>query len=175
MQTGTPMPWANTGLPPPDNFANSAGLFDYTSGTVTSTLAGRYVTIADSCGPILLSSPTGDLAFGGTPGDHDCTTPGVGGAGNTSAARSAYYGANRVAEMARGYLPANTWLQAALPANVNLPQNCGGFWNGTSINFCRSNPGGRNVGENQSVVAHEWGHGLDDNDTGGDISNSSEA
>jgi trimeric autotransporter adhesin len=175
MQLGWPMPWANTGLPAPNDFANSAGLFDYTSGTVTSSLAGRYATINDTCGPILLGSATGDLAFGGTPGDHDCTTPGFGGAGNTAAARSAYYATNRLAEMGRGYLPSNTWLQAALPANVNLTQSCGGFWNGTSVNFCLPAPTSRNPGENRSVIAHEWGHGLDDNDTGGALSSSSEA
>src|SRR5262245_45026432 len=102
MQLGWPMPFANTGLPAPNAFTNSAGLFDYTSGTATSTLVGQFVRINDNCGPISLASPTGDLLFGGANGDHDCTTPGVGGAGNTAASRSSFYELNKIKEQARG-------------------------------------------------------------------------
>ncbi len=57
MQLGWPMPWANTGLAAPNNFTNSAGIFDYTSGTATSTLVGRFVRISDNCGAISLGLP----------------------------------------------------------------------------------------------------------------------
>ncbi len=40
LQSGTPMPFANTGFAAPNNFTNSAGTFDYTSGTTTTTLDG---------------------------------------------------------------------------------------------------------------------------------------
>jgi len=103
MQSNYPMPFANTGLAAPNNFANSAGVFDWTTGTVTTTLAGRYVRILDTCGAISGSSATGNIAMGGTNGQHDCTTPGTGGAGNTAASRSAFYEVNKIAEMARGY------------------------------------------------------------------------
>jgi hypothetical protein len=176
MQTGWPMPFANTGLAAPNNFANSAGIFDWTSGTVTTTLNGRYVRIADSCGAMSLSSTTGNLALGGANGQHDCTTPGVGGAGNTAAARSAFYEVNKIEEMARGWLPNNTWLtgSSVLTANVNIAQTCNGFWNGSTINFYRSGGGCRNTGELAGVFDHEWGHGMDDNDANGTISNSGE-
>jgi hypothetical protein len=176
MQASYPMPFANTGLAAPNNFANSAGVFDWTSGTVTTTLAGQYVRISDACGAISAASATGNVALGGTNGQHDCTTPGSGGAGNTAAARSAFYEVNKIEEMARGWLPTNTWLtgSSVLTANVNINQTCNGFWNGSTINFYRSGGGCRNTGELAGVFDHEWGHGMDDNDANGTISNSGE-
>ncbi|HLA77906.1 MAG TPA: endopeptidase, partial [Vicinamibacteria bacterium] len=174
MQAGYPMPWANTGLASPNNFTNSAGLFDYTSGTVTTTLSGRYVRVSDNCGAISESSSLGDLNLGGSNGQHDCTSAGSS-AGDTPASRSAFYEVNKIAEVARGWLPSNTWLQNQLTANVNINQTCNGFWNGSTINFYRSGGGCRNTGEIAAVFDHEWGHGMDDNDANGSISVSGEA
>jgi hypothetical protein len=173
MQSGWPMPFADTGLLSPNNFTNSAGIFNYTSGTVTTTLTGRYVDIVDTCGAVTNSSTTGDILLGGTNNQHDCTTGG-GGAGNTPASRTAFYEVNKLAEQARGWLPTNTWLQARLTTNVNLNNTCNAFWNGSSINFYRSGGGCRNTGELAGVFDHEWGHGMDDNDANGVLSNSSE-
>jgi hypothetical protein len=174
MQPGTPMSWADTGFGAPNNFANSGGAYNYTSGTATSTLNGQFVRISDNCGAISLSSANGTLDFGGNPTDHDCVTPGFGGPGNTSASRSCFYETNKIKEQARGWLPANTWLQGQLTANVNIPITCNAFWDGTTVNFYRSGGGCRNTGEIAAVFDHEWGHGMDDNDTGGGLSNSSE-
>ena len=176
MQTGWPVPFTDTGLPAPNDFTNSAGLFNYTSGTVTTTLTGRYVDIVDSCGAVSESSGTGSLNLGGANGQHDCTTL-SGSPGNTAASRTAFYEVNKLAEMARGWLPTNTWLQNRLTTNVNIALTCNAFWstlNGT-INFYRSGGGCRNTGEIGSVFDHEWGHGLDDNDAAGALSSSSEA
>jgi hypothetical protein len=177
MQSGWPMPYANTGLAAPNNFANGAGVFDWTSGTVTTTLSGRYFRMVDSCGSISASSATGDINLGGTNGQHDCTTPGSGGAGNTPASRSGFYELNRIAEQARGWLPSNTWLGAQVTSNMNLNQTCNAFWSPAAgtVNFYRSGGGCRNTGELAGVFDHEWGHGMDDNDAGGSLSNSSEA
>ncbi len=174
MQSGWPMPFADTGLASPNNFTNSAGIFDWTSGTTATTLTGRYVDIVDSCGAVNNTSTTGSISLGGTNGQHDCTTGG-GSAGNTAASRTAFYETNKLAEMARGWLPSNTWLQARLTTNVNLNLTCNAFWNGSSINFYRSGGGCRNTGEIAGVFDHEWGHGMDDNDSGGSLSSSSEA
>ena len=177
MRLGWPMPWANTGLAAPNDFTNSAGLYNYTSGTVTSTLSGKFVQVSDTCGPVSLSSTNGDLPFGGANGQHDCTTPGVGGAGNTSATRACFYEVNKIKELARGWLPTNAWLSQVQVANVNILSTCNAFYspaNGT-INFYRSGGGCGNTGEIAAVFDHEWGHALDDNDTGGALSNSSEA
>lgn len=174
MQSGWPMPFADTDFPPPDHFTNAAGVYDYSSGTATTTLAGKHVLISDDCGPISNSSPTGDIDLGGENGQHDCESGG-GSPGNTPAARTAFYEVNRIAEMARGYLPDNAWLAGSLTAQVNLPQSCGAFYNGSAISFYRSGFGCANTGEIAGVLDHEWGHGLDDNDANGFLSNPSEA
>lgn len=174
LQPDTPMPWANTGFTAPNNFTDGAGVYSYTSGTATTTLTGKYVRISDNCGAVSFSSPTGDINMGGVNGHHDCTTGG-GGTGNTASARSCFYEINKLSEQARGWLPTNTWLQGQLTANVNINSTCNAFWNGSSINFYRSGGGCRNTGEIGAVFDHEWGHGMDDFDANGSLSNSSEA
>ncbi len=174
MQSGWPTPFVDTGLAAPNDFANSAGVFDYPGGTVTTTLTGKYVDIVDACGAISASASTGSLDLGGLNGQHDCTSAGYS-PGNTSASRTAYYEVNKIAEMARGWLPSNTWLQSRLTTNVNLNYTCNAYWDGASINFFRSGGGCRNTGEIDGVFDHEWGHGLDQNDAGRALSNSSEA
>ena len=175
MQGGWPMPWANTGFAAPNNFTNGAGVYDWTSGTATTTLNGRYFRMLDVCGAISASSATGNIDLLGTNGQHDCTTPGTGGAGNTAASRSGFYELNRIAEQGRGWLPANAWLQSQVTSNMNINQTCNAFWGGGTVNFYRSGGGCRNTGEIAGVFDHEWGHGMDDNDTGGSLSSSSEA
>ncbi|WP_224361763.1 endopeptidase [Hyalangium versicolor] len=173
LQPNTPMPWANTGFAAPNNFTDGAGIYSYTSGTATTTLAGKYVKIADSCGAVSFSSATGSMDLGGVNGNHDCVTAG-GGAGNTSAARSSFYELNKLKEQARGWLPNNTWLQGQLTSNVNINSTCNAFWNGSTVNFYKSGGGCRNTGEIGAVFDHEWGHGMDNFDSNGTLSNSSE-
>jgi trimeric autotransporter adhesin len=163
--TSLPMPFTNLST---GGFTNSAGVYNFTGGTVTSSLAGQYVRISDNCGAISLTAngTTGDLAFGTSTGTN-CTTPGVGGAGNTHSARTQYYHLNRAKEQARGWLPSNTWLNAQLTANVNINLTCNAFWNGSTVNFYRSGGGCGNTGEIEGVSLHEYGHGLDTNDGSG--------
>jgi hypothetical protein len=175
MQSGWPMPFANTGLAAPNDFTNSAGIYDYTSGTATTSLAGRFVRMVDNCGAISGSTTTGDLDLGGTNNQHDCTTGTGGGLGNTPASRSGFYELNKLVEQAKGWLPANTWLNSQLTSNMNINQTCNAFWNGSTVNFYRSGGGCRNTGELAAVFDHEWGHGIDDFDANGVLSNSSEA
>jgi hypothetical protein len=172
MQSGWPMPWADTGLSSPNDYTNSGGVFSG-SGTTTTTLSGIYVDVYDYCGT-LSNSGSPDIDLGGVNGDHDCDSGG-GSAGNTPASRTAFYEVNKLAEMARGWLPGNSWLQDQLRTNVNINNTCNAYWNGVSINFYRSGGGCRNTGELAGVFDHEWGHGLDYNDTGGSSSNPGEA
>jgi hypothetical protein len=178
LQPNTPMPFTDTGLAPPNNFTNSARIFDYSSGTTTTTLSGPYVVLNDTCGPIS-NSGSGDINLGGINGDHDCDTPSSG--GNTSASRSAMYEVNKIFETARGYLPTNQWAQGnqggPLPTNMNIFDVCNAFYSPGdpgAINFFRSGAGCRNTGEIAAVFDHEWGHGLDEHDSGETFSNSSE-
>jgi hypothetical protein len=184
-QPGYPMPFADLRLPNGTTvFANSSGVAGCSAAPgpgpvpapLQTRLDGRYVRIADTCGPILETWPARsrlpyDLGFG--PGT-DCMVPPGHSAGDTHAARTAFYELNRIAEQARAYLPTNTWLQAPLVANVNVNLQCGALWNGSAVTFYR---GGacRNPGEIASVASHEWGHGLDDNGADPTISNPQEA
>jgi hypothetical protein len=83
---------------------------------------------------------------------------------------------NKLIDEARGCLASYTWLQYTLTSNMNLNLTCNAFYqpaDGT-VNFYRSGGGCRNTGEIAAVFDHEWGHAMDDNDSAGALSNSSE-
>jgi len=176
MQAGEPMPYADTGLPAPNNFTDASGVYDYASGTATTTLNGRFVRMTDTCGPISFSSATGNIDLEGVNGQHDCTSAG-GSGGNTAATRSGYYEINKLIEVAKGWLPFNAWLGQKITSNMNIVDVCNAFYSPSdgTINFFRSGGGCRNTGEIAAVFDHEWGHALDDNDSGGAPSSSGEA
>jgi hypothetical protein len=156
-----PTPFTNVSS---GGFTNSGGVYNFTSGTVTSTLSGQFVKITDTCGAISQGSDaSGNIAFGTSTGT-DCTTPGHGGAGNTHASREQFYQVNRIKEVVKGWLPANTWLNQVLTVNVNLNQTCNAYWNGSTLNFFKSGGGCANTGEIAGVSLHEFGHGIDQND-----------
>ncbi|MFL6193067.1 MAG: PepSY domain-containing protein [Thermoanaerobaculia bacterium] len=164
-ETVRPLPFANV-----TNGAtvvtDAAGSYTYGGGTATSTLNGRYIKMVDTCGAISLSnSSTGDLAFGSS-GGTDCTTPGVGGAGNTHASRTGYYHLTNINRKAAGFLAGNAWLNGTLTANMNVNSTCNAFWDGSTVNFYRSGGGCSNTGEIAAVFLHEWGHGMDTNSGG---------
>jgi alpha-tubulin suppressor-like RCC1 family protein len=163
MQFEQPMPFVDTGQAAPNNYSNSAGLFDFVSGKVITKLHGKYVQIFDLCGPVSESTFGSEgLNLRGANGDHDCVSGGAS-AGNTPAARTAYYEINRMQEMARGYLPNNNWLKSTLTSNVNIDQTCNAYFDGMAgtVNFFKSGDGCRNTGEIAGVFDHEWAHGLD--------------
>jgi hypothetical protein len=145
---------------------DAAGGYDYSGGTATSVLDGKYFKMTDNCGAVSLSSSTdGNLAFG-TSGGTDCTTPGVGGAGNTHSSRTGFYHLTNINRKASGFLPGNAWLASKVTANMNINSTCNAFWNGTTVNFYRSGGGCSNTGEIAAVFLHEWGHGMDTNSGG---------
>jgi hypothetical protein len=167
-----PMPSADVSS---GGYTNSAGIYTYSGGTVTSSLNGQYAKVIDACGPISIASDaSGNLAFGSSTGSGDCNTPGPGGTGNTRSSRTQFYYLNRAKEIARGWLNL-AWLNDQVTANVNLvpPTNddiCNAFWDRVSgtLNFRRSTTGScSNSGEIQAVGLHEFGHGLDASDGNG--------
>jgi len=161
-----PLPWI-TVTNSTTKYTDLGGNYSYAGGTASCALTGKYVKVVDSCGSSSLSTTTspGDLAFSKSTGT-DCTTPGVGGAGNTHAARSTYYHLTQWKVKAQAWLPSNTWLTGQLTDNVNLNQTCNAYWNGSSVNFFKSGGGCANTGELPTVFLHEVGHGLDSNDGG---------
>lgn len=176
MQPGYAMPFANTGFASPNDFTTSAGVYDYLGGTLATTLSGKFVRITDTCGAINETSATGNLDLGGVNNQHDCTSAGAS-PGDTPATRSAFFEVNKLKELARGWLPGNAWLSAVQQTNVNIASTCNAFYSpgAGTINFYRSGGGCRNTGEIAAVFDHEWGHALDDNDTTGTLSSTSEA
>jgi hypothetical protein len=161
-----PLPWI-TVTNSTTKYTDLGGNYSYAGGTASCALTGKYVKAVDSCGSSSLSTTAspGDLAFSKSTGT-DCTTPGVGGAGNTHAARSTYYHLTHWKVKAQAWLPSNTWLTGQLTDNVNLNQTCNAYWNGSSVNFFKSGGGCANTGELPTVFLHEVGHGLDSNDGG---------
>lgn len=156
------------------DFTTSGGVLGCFPGTIQTSLQGKYVALNDVCGPISESSASGDLDLGAS-GGTDCVVPSGHSAGDTHASRTAFSELNRIKEMARGWLPQNPWLNDQLTANVNIEDTCNGFWDGGTVNFYQSGGGCNNTGEIAAVFDHEWGHGMDDNDTNGLISSPGEA
>ncbi len=166
---GFPMPFSDyeeTGQP--EAYADVFGNLQCVDpvASLETNLAGPYIRVEDTCGPVAESGSCGtgvDLGFKN--GENCDVMPGAS-PGNSAAARSAYYHLNRAAEAARFYDPTNTWLQQQLVVKVNAGGTCNAFWNG-DINMYGSGGGCGNTGELHGVLIHEWGHGYDENDGGG--------
>lgn len=142
------------------------GIYDYSGGSASTALDGKYFRMSDNCGAISLSNSTdGNLALGSS-GGTDCVTPGVGGAGNTHASRTGFYHLTHINRKAVLYHPSNSWLASKVTANMNVDDQCNAGWDGSTVNFFKSGGGCSNTGEIAAVFLHEWGHGMDTN-TGG--------
>src|SRR4029450_5318958 len=122
-------------------------------------------------------SAAGDLDLGSGPSAAatDCTIPAGHSAGDTKSSRTGYFELNQLIQLANGWLPANTWIDGQLNANMNLNQTCNAFWDGGSVHFFQPGGGCRNPGEIAAIFDHEWGHGLDNNGTNPSISSPGEA
>ena len=167
---GMPMPYADaTEAGQAEQFGDSYGnLVCVDPGAATETnLIGRYVRIADVCGALSQTATCGGgLDLGMKAGENCAVAPGAS-AGDTAAARTAYYHMNRIAQVARFYDPANAWLNNRLTVNVNIAQSCNANWSGSVINMFGAGSNCNNTGENAGILVHEWGHGYDQNDGGG--------
>ena len=165
-QIGWPMPYLDvTGGDGITQYTDTGGSIGCIPGSVSSSMAGLYVKIVDTCGAANETSATGDIDLGSGPSatSTDCQVPSGHSAGDTKSARSGFYELNRIKEQARGYLIGNPWLSAQLTANMNLNQTCNAFWDGEQVNFFKSGGGCRNTGEIAAIFDHEWGHGMDNN------------
>jgi len=181
-QTGYPMPYVNAQNSSGDLFTDSGGnLSVCVNGDITTSLDGQYAVTEDFCGALSESS-SGDIDLGTSTGT-DCAVPTGGSPGNTHSARTVFYTLNRMRETGLGQLPGNKWLERAqLPAISNFPSEsflgCNALWDGSGVLFTTSALPNillpvacSNTGELAPVVAHEWAHGLDDNDANGNVSN----
>jgi len=169
---GIPMPYVNTGFAAPNDYTDLGGKYNYTSGTATTTLNGRYVIINENCGAVSESSTTGDINLGGISGQHDCTVPAGHSAGDTFAARTCSSEITRINRIARGWVN-YAWLDTPITCNTNINNTCNAYYYNNTINFYRSGGGCGNTGEIASALDHEWGHAIDDYDINGIMSNPS--
>ena len=82
---------------------------------------------------------------------------------NELAHTTTYYWVYEINELARSILGDTPELAIAdeVQPSVNIPSSCNAYYIGNSINFYHA-AGNCNNTASASVIAHEWGHGLDD-------------
>jgi len=148
-------------------FADRAASYDWTGQPAISELRGRYAEInCLSCqnpGQAYASAnEDGTIEFGwAVPGGPDA----IGNGTSTSASRTAYYHANAARDLAAKWLGGVlTFVDQTVEVQVNGINGCNAVWSGFALKFSRSSDDCRNTGEIRDVVAHEWGHALDDFD-----------
>jgi hypothetical protein len=180
-QPGYPMPRADVSTGGKVETANDMGVFPCGSGNAVTQLQGPYVDIAEGCGAISESATCPDDIDLGSGGGTNCTSAGSS-PGDTHAARTTFYHANRVLEKARSWIPVSSMQSAHVTAYLNncgafscdpvgcSEQNCcNAFQSGNTVSFFRSMASGgcRNTGEVPSLIHHELGHFIDVNDGAG--------
>ncbi|MCA8977829.1 MAG: hypothetical protein KDC98_24095, partial [Planctomycetes bacterium] len=86
-----------------------------------------------------------------------------GASANQAAHTSTYYWVDQVNEWCRTILGNSAQLNTAdnVAPRVNIASTCNAYYTNNTINFYQAGGGCNNTGYS-SVVAHEWGHGLDD-------------
>ena len=153
-------------------YADATG--SYSGNNATTTLTGRYCTIADACGSISLVVTDGDSDFitdaTGT-AVSNCSVPAgnAAGLGNTKSARTQYYNLTAVNLKAQVYAPTNTWLtSSSITAETNDGTSCNAYSSGPLVHFYKRIEGScNNLGEIPGVSMHEWSHSYDDYDGSG--------
>ncbi len=76
--------------------------------------------------------------------------------------RDAYHATVRTHDYIRAIDPGFTNMDYQMPVNVLLDGSCNAFWNGISINFFRGGGGCQSTAKMVDVVAHEYGHAIND-------------
>ena len=114
------------------------------------------------------------INLGGANGQHDCTTRRrLARATRPPRARPSTRSTSSPSRRAAG-CPPTPGCRASSPPTSTSTRPATPSGTAPRINFYRSGGGCRNTGEIAAVFDHEWGHGLDDNDADGALSNSSE-
>ncbi len=164
-QPNYPMPFADAGG---GVYTDTGGNYA-APGTGTTALNGRYVRSLNTgfCNGAINETAVAGVTNLGTSGGTDCTVPAGHSAGDTHAARDAFYNVNKLKEEVRGWLPTWTFNNNQVTVNVNLNQTCNAYWNGVSLNMFKSSATCRNTGEIAMIFDHEIGHGYDSNDLTG--------
>ena len=139
-------------------FTDAMGNFNFPGGTGSRTirarLDGRWSNVNDQSGADEEQSITAGAGNGfnfllnGAPNEF------------TTAETTAYYWTTVTHDFTSAVM-GNNGLEFELPTNVNINSSCNAFWDGSSINFYRAGGGCPNTAHDATVVAHEYGHGVD--------------
>lgn len=158
------LPYVDVGV---GKFARASGLYDWVGGAHASELRGRFATINCLSCQDPLQARAEALADGTIPfGVNDPLDPDSRGNGtSTVASRTAYLHTNTARDLAAKWLGGSlSFLDAAIEVQVNGLNSCNALWSGFALKLSRSSSECRNSGEIRDIVAHEWGHALDDFD-----------
>lgn len=131
-----------------------------TPQTVTLSLRGRHLAaVTSASGGVPTASA---VVTPGTPAQFQFLTSSA--SRSQTAATTVYWAVDQVNEYVRGLftaVPAQMNGLDSMRADVNLSQTCNAFYTQNTINFYSAGGGCNNTAFGD-VIAHEWGHGLDD-------------
>jgi hypothetical protein len=158
--TERPMPYLTV------NISGAASVNTDIDGIYTSPAIGSHTISAELYGPYWnLNNQAGadaSVSFTGAGVGQDIQWDD---SNSTMAERTSYHALDRIRTLALNWIhPA--WFDQRLPVNVNINDTCNAYYDYSSVNFFLAGGGCNNTGELFDVVAHEWGHGLDDNISG---------
>ncbi len=158
--TERPMPYLTV------DFSGSASVETDIDGFYTSPATGDQTISAELYGPYWnlnnQAGADGSVSFSGSGAGQDIMWEDT---NSTMAERTSYHALDRIRTLALNYIHPS-WFDQRLPVNVNINDTCNAYYDYSSVNFFLAGGGCNNTGELFDVVAHEWGHGLDDNISG---------
>ncbi len=135
---------------------DESGMFSFpdseTSTAVTLSPQGAKVSVKNNAGT------TANAVFQVSGGDKvvwdEQGTP------ELDAQLSAFIHTYRAKQHGKTIAPEMNWLNAKMPVNVNINDQCNAFYDGKAINFYQSSGNCENTGRLADVVYHEYGHGF---------------
>jgi len=145
------------------DFSGSASVETDLDGNYSSPATGTQTISAELYGPYwnLNNSAGSDasVSFDGSGGGNNIHWNDT---NSTMAERCTYFSLDRIRRLALEWIHPS-WFDQRLGANVNINDTCNAYYDYSTVNFFLAGGGCNNTGELFDVIAHEWGHGLDDN------------
>ena len=125
---------------------------------VTAPLRSRFVTVDNLGG--------GDAAAAGIVNENAPFSLLFDASNSDSSERMTFAAINRTNRFVAPVFPDLAWLDTAVPAVVNINDQCNAFSDGSGVFFFRGGSICNATGRIFDIVAHEWGHALDFNAPG---------
>ncbi len=126
---------------------DEAGEFTVSSGPLTTTLDGDYVSVRREDGPEgVLQGAGPDLRWTSAVADQTEI--------------DSYVFLHQVQEWGLTVDPSVPMMTRRLVSRVNMNQTCNAYFDGSSVNFFQAGNGCNNTGQIADVEYHEWGHGF---------------